>query len=403
MTASLCAPRARDGADRCPGALDLHEAADGALARIRTPGGRLTAAQLRSLAEAVELGNGLADLTSRANVQVRGLRHEDADALAALLAGAGLLPSPAHDRVRNIIASPLAGRHPRAYAPTDAIVAELDRRLCAEPELAALGGRFLFAVDDGSGLALDHVADVALGAGRCAFRLVLAGRPTTVKVEPAAAPKAAVAAARAFLDERGAQGAGAWRVAELQRGPDRVAARLGAALVPAPPVIARARVEPGALVQRDGRVALTALVPLGRLDAQALRALASVAGEVRAGTGRTVTVPDVDPARADAVQRALRDAGLSLEARSGWFGLTACAGLGACPRARFDVRAAAARRAAVRSAGAPPEHWAACERRCGERAQQPVAVAPQGARLVVRRGERTQTVAGADEALEVLA
>ena len=396
---TLCAPAVRSRADRCPGALELHDAQDGALARIRTPGGRLTAAQLQALAHAVKLGNGLADLTSRANVQVRGLARDDADSLAAALSAGDLLPSPTHDRVRNILASPLAGRHPHASAPTDAIVDELDRRLCGDAALAALGGRFLFAVDDGSGLALDHVADVALVAGRSAFRLALAARPTTLKVEPAEAPAAAIAAARAFLAVREAE----WRVAEVDGGAAAIAGRLGAALVPAPPAHAAPRVSPGALMQRDGRVAITALVPLGRLDAAMLRVLARVAGEVRIGTGRTLTLPDVEPVGAGVVQAELRDAGLVLEPLSGWVGLTACAGLGACPRARFDVRAAAARRAAVRAPGAPAEHWAACERRCGERAAQPVSVAPRGSALVVRCGERERAVGDARAALEVLA
>src|SRR5438093_757526 len=171
MARAVCTPRQRTPADRCPGALELHDAQDGALARIRTPGGRIAADGLRALVRAVELGNGLADLTSRANVQVRGLAREDAGRLAALLADAGMLPSPAHDRARNVLASPVGGRHPEAVAPTDALVAELDRRLCAEPALAALPGRFLFAVDDGSALALDHVADVALVAGEGGFAL----------------------------------------------------------------------------------------------------------------------------------------------------------------------------------------------------------------------------------------
>ena len=42
--------RQRD--DACPGALHVHQAADGVLARIRLPGGMITAAQLETLAHA---------------------------------------------------------------------------------------------------------------------------------------------------------------------------------------------------------------------------------------------------------------------------------------------------------------------------------------------------------------
>ena len=74
----------------------------------------------------------------------------------------------------DLIASPLAGRHPRALAATDAVVEALDAGLCGDAALASLPGRFLFAVDDGSGLALGRDADVALVAtGPDAFELLL--------------------------------------------------------------------------------------------------------------------------------------------------------------------------------------------------------------------------------------
>ena len=61
--------------DACPGALQTHPAADGALARVRVPGGLLTAAQLRVLAAAArQIGDGHLELTSRGNVQLRGLQ-----------------------------------------------------------------------------------------------------------------------------------------------------------------------------------------------------------------------------------------------------------------------------------------------------------------------------------------
>jgi precorrin-3B synthase len=390
-------------ADHCPGAVVLHEAQDGWLARVRVPGGRLDPAQLHALARAAAPGNGLVELTSRANVQLRGLPDGARAELAALLREAGLLPSPEHDRARNVIASPVAGRHPGALAATDAVVAAIDRGVCADPALAALPGRFLFAVDDGSGLAAGHAADVTLLAREAAgYALALAGRLTAGPVPARAAAAVAVKAAAAFLAERSATGDGAWRIAELAGGAPAVARRLGAtlgdaSLRAAPPLL------PGRLVQRDGRIAVTALVPLGRLDRIALAALAALGDGVRVGTGRTVTLVDVEPAAAPAVERALDRLGLVLEPASGWVALTACAGLGRCPRARLDVRAAAAARAAVRAPGAEPEHWAACERRCGERAGQPVAVAAVAAGLAVRRGERERVVAGAQDAMAELA
>ena len=65
--------RARDD-DACPGALQVHQAADGALVRIRLPGGMITAAQLAALARvARRFGSPALELTSRGNVQIRAI------------------------------------------------------------------------------------------------------------------------------------------------------------------------------------------------------------------------------------------------------------------------------------------------------------------------------------------
>jgi precorrin-3B synthase len=312
------------GADRCPGVLRLWVAEDGALARVRVPGGRASAEQLRALARAAgELGSGVVELTSRANLQLRGLPADAGEPLARRLTAAGLLPSLAHERVRNVLASPLAGRHPRSLTTTDAIVSALDAGLCADPVLAELPGRFLFAVDDGAGLALRPQADAALVAvGEDAFELLLAGVPAGFVCAVADAPNLALAAAHAFLVERDDE----WRISEMEDGPARVAAQLGSGAAaggscrrgssfrergrektsPCHPPDRRSRSLPlGVLTQRDGRAAVTTRVPEGRARGTALAALADLAPEVRISAGRTITVTDVAPADADALAREL--------------------------------------------------------------------------------------------------
>ncbi|MFD8869548.1 nitrite reductase [Streptomyces sp. NPDC059590] len=172
--------RGRD--DACPGALRLHPADDGALARVRVPGGLLTARQALVLAGvAEELGDGRLDLTSRGNLQLRGLDAGCGAGLAARLRAAGLLPSDRHDRVRNIVASPLSGLDGAGHADAPAWARALDALLCDEvpagsgfAELAGLSGRFLFALDDGRGDVSALGADVTLIAtpdGEAVLRL----------------------------------------------------------------------------------------------------------------------------------------------------------------------------------------------------------------------------------------
>jgi sulfite reductase beta subunit-like hemoprotein len=236
---------------------------------------------------------------------------------------------------------------------------------------------------------------------------VLGGRVTRLRVVPARAAQVALDAARAFLAEAAAGGA-EWRIGELDDGPARVANRLGTAIGEEPPRHARAApVQPGRLTQRDGAVALTALTPLGRLDPGQLDRLAALvrrhATDARFSRWRTVTLVDVPAEQAAAAERDLAQIGLVLDPASGWRGLSACAGLGACRRATADVRAAAVRRAAVRRADAPTEHWTACERRCGERGDVLVAASAGRTGVSVRTPEGDTAVGDVDAALALLA
>jgi sulfite reductase beta subunit-like hemoprotein len=339
----------------------VHQAADGPLARVRLPGGRITAAQLLVLAGHTEV----VELTSRANVQVRALRSPPD--FARRLADAGLLPSPSHERVRNIVASPLSGR--AALLDTDPLVEALDAALCGNARLAGLPGRFLFALDDGTADVTGLGADVTLvsSAG-----LLLAGVDTGLRFPAGEAVAVMIAAAEAFLDVRGDDGA--WRIAELPDGPARVAARLRENLGPqtAGRAASDAGFERGAwrgrragvVGQRDGRVALEAVVPLGRLSAAQARVLAEVAQSVRLTPWRTVVLLDLYPEHATDLAQRLEQAGLVTDPDSPWTGVTACTGRPGCAKALADVQADAA--AWVRAGGGDrPVHWAGCERLCG--------------------------------------
>lgn len=163
MTSGPTAPSpGRLRADACPGALETHAAADGALARIRIPGGDLTDVQLRVLASAARsLGDGALELTSRGNLQLRGLPPGAEPELGRLLAAAGLLPSTTHERVRNVLASTLSGRV-GGQVDVRPWVTALDAGLCSDPALAQLPGRFLVTLDDGRGDVASLGGDVGL-------------------------------------------------------------------------------------------------------------------------------------------------------------------------------------------------------------------------------------------------
>lgn len=349
-------PPARTRADACPGALSTHTADDGELARVRLPGGALSAEQLRVLAAAaVDLGDGDLHLTSRGNVQLRAVR--DPVDLAQRLAGAGLLPSATHERVRNILASPLPG-----LLDVVPVAGALDRELCSDPALANLPGRFLFALDSGHSDVAGEDADACwravdpdLGA------LQLGGVDTGVLVPATAGVDVLIRVARAFVELRGP----AWRMREL---PSGVLAQ----------VLHAAGVEP--MRRSSNHVAQTthwfgtpqpglhadavvAAVPLGVLTPAQAGVLADVASSgVLVTPWRSVVLR----AASSGVQPELSAAGLVLSAEDARAHVSACVGRPGCARARADVRADATRAMAVLGASRTRRaHFAGCERRCG--------------------------------------
>ncbi|MFC5850610.1 precorrin-3B synthase [Streptomyces chlorus] len=372
----------RDRGDACPGSLRLHTADDGALARVRVPGGVLTVPQAEALADAADrLGDGELHLTSRGNVQVRGLRDDCGTRLAGLLDAAGLLPSHGHERARNIVASPLSGLDGRGVREVRPWLSALDASLCASEAARALSGRFLFALDDGRGDVAGLGADVTVRAvGDGGALLVIGSADEALRVSGEEAPRAALLAAEAFLDMLRETGARVWRVDELNLSPGElthaVRSRLTAAgigCVPAPNDRAtndRTPLEgppPGVI-----GAALSVHVPLGRLTSRQWRTVTRVAAEVRSGEMRLtpwrgIVVPAHGRSGATAADALARLAGTGLvtDASSPWLRVGACIGRPGCGKSRSDVRADAT--AALADAGRSPLplYWSGCERRCG--------------------------------------
>jgi precorrin-3B synthase len=402
----------------------------------------LSAAQLLVLSTAaVDLGDGHLELTSRANIQIRALQPGAPVELSERLYAAGLLPSITHERVRNILASPLSGLDHHSLYDVLPAAGALDRLLCSRPGLAALPGRFLFALDDGRNDLAAAKPDVAIHmVDSTQAELVLGGSLTGALVPATELATVMVNAAEAFLLERAAQQSEAWRLAELVDGPQRVLGRLGltagatqvrpqpegagvgvAGLSPTR-AASGVRLEAGRVMQADGGVALVVTVPLGVLRAEQAETLAEVAraeqaadaevagaeqaadaevagaghqdagrqGWIRVTPGRSVVVPGVRDV--EGAIRRLQAVGLVLEASSAWNGVTSCAGRPGCGKALADVRGEA-RRVVGRVGSGRAVHWSGCERRCGRPGTEFVDV------LAVRGGYSVDGVVGEVEVL----
>ncbi|MFE7035581.1 precorrin-3B synthase [Streptomyces sp. NPDC057621] len=396
----------RDRGDACPGTLRLHAADDGALARVRIPGGVLTVRQAGALADAAErLGDGDVHLTSRGNVQLRGLAEGCGAALAEPLTAAGLLPSRGHERVRNIVASPLSGLDAQGFLDVRPWLTALDTALCASEAAQGLSGRFLFALDDGRGDLAGLEADVTVrAAADGGAQLALGSAGEALYISAGDAPRAALAAAEAFLEAARTGGTHVWRVAELALADDELTAMVGRRLT-AEGIGHERRVRetgrtdgppPGAVGD-----ALSVHVPLGRFSAPQWRELTRVAiGELRLTPWRGVVLPTPGTTAAQRTGALARlDAvGLVTGPDSPWLRVGACIGRPGCAKSRADVRADATATLgsvdAVNHRSGLPLYWSGCERRCGHPRGERIDVvaAPEG-------GYRLSVVAsGHDEA-----
>lgn len=342
----------RDRPDQCPGALKLHLADDGAIGRLRFPGGLLSPANFTMLADLADsFGDGDLHLTSRGNVQIRGIRDtvgftESVD-----------LPYPEHDRMRNILKSPLTGR---VGGRTDvtSLTDDVDEALCSQPQLADLPGRTLFAIDDGRGDVLSEAPDLGLLAvDHDTFDLIVAGRTTGVTASRANAPELLTDAALTWSRIRGT----AWRIAESGLAEEVVGGWERREAASAEGDARRI----GWIEQTDGLVSLGAGLRFGVLPAQMARIVAVTEVPVHVTPWYSLVFHDFDEAVAEQVVRVLAPNGFEFDERSPWLRVTACTGMPGCAKALSDVRAGAAQGIA---SGMLPDariHFSGCSRRCG--------------------------------------
>lgn len=336
--------------DRCPGVLRPHSAADGAVVRIRVPGGQTTGRALGQLSRiAQRFGSGDLQLTSRASLQIRGLDDPVPDGLIRAIRESGFLPSQTHERVRNIVASPLTGI---SGGRTDVrpLIASLDSGLCSEPRLASLPSRFLFAVDDGRG----DVSGMPFDLGYQAVDhlhgwVLLGGAQRGLSVPARDAVPTLLELAHRFLTAR--QGFDhAWHVRDLADWATTV------------PGVRAVELPRGATAYPLGAVAGAASVqvPLALLTPVQAAAVEAWA------TGSVVITPSRGLVLPGAARRLPRLAAVGLvdNPASPWSAISACVGAPSCASSLINTRAYAT---ALAQSGlaSPRTHISGCARRCG--------------------------------------
>ncbi|HXA22948.1 MAG TPA: NirA family protein [Acetobacteraceae bacterium] len=351
------------------------------MCRLRMPGGILTAHQCRGVAAIAEdLGGGYADITTRANLQIREIGPDKPPEVLMRLAEIGLTSRGAGaDNIRNITGSPTAGIDPQELIDTRPHARALHHFILHQRELYGLPRKFNIAFDGGGRVAvLEDTNDIAFSAVRVAdgfgvpagvyYRLGLGGitghrdfaRATDVIVPPEQATRVAAAVVRVFIAEgdrtdrtkaRLKYVLDRWGVPRFLEAMEQI---LGAPLL---------RVDPAAIVPRPsqdkhGHVGVHAqkqpglsyvgvVVPMARLPAGQMRGLAEIAERFGSGTLRltvwqNLIISDIAGEVLDDALAAIAVLGLDWRASALRGGLVACTGNAGCKFSASDTKRHAA-------------------------------------------------------------
>ncbi|WP_028349640.1 precorrin-3B synthase [Bradyrhizobium murdochi] len=328
----------------CPGALRPMLSGDGLVVRVRPYGGRLDARQAAGITDLAErYGNGLIDLTSRANLQIRGVSDEGHPALLDGLAQLGLVdPDPETERRRNILVTPFWS----AGDDTCSLATELEHALVRSS--LDLPTKFGFAVDDGKERALAAAsADVRIERDPSGTLIVRAdGAELGRSVARSEAVRVALALAEWFLASGGARD-GRGRIAAHVRAGARLPEALRGDAEPA-----RGMAAPAPGLDLHGALIGAAF---GQLSHSALRHLAGCTPALRMTPWRMMLAEGLHelPRTPDLITRADDPALRAI----------ACSGAPRCREAHADTRGLAAALAPQIAAGARL-HVSGCAKGC---------------------------------------
>ena len=353
----------------CPGALRPMRSGDGLVVRVRPMASEITPAQAEGIAAlAAAHGNGMVELTTRANLQIRGVTEASLPALTEGLAALGLLDAdPEAEARRNVVVTPIR----EGAVDQRALAVALSEALGDAPSLP---GKFGFAVDAGPRRYLAETsADIRIEAGR--DRLIVRA-DGAARGQAIAGPDEAVAAALALAR---------WFAASGGVGIDgRGRMRRHLAHVPLPPELAGdALPVPAAPAPDAGAHAELHFVgaAFGQLPAAALaRVAAQALGAIRVSPWRMLALAPAEPEALAADPDLIARPGDPL-AR-----VIACTGAPGCPQASVGTRPLARRLAAHLPAGTTL-HVSGCPKGCAHpRAADVTLVGRGGAFDLVRGG-----------------
>jgi ferredoxin-nitrite reductase len=385
-------------------------AQDSFMCRLRIPNGILNAWQFRGLADAAAaFGGGYADVTTRANLQIREIAAGNAIDLLAAIQAVGLTSrGSGADNIRNITGGATAGIDPQELYDTRQLCRDMQLYILNHREMYGLPRKFNIAFDGGGKVpTLEDTNDIGFVAARVIggesveagiyFRLQLGGITghldfafeTGVLLKPEECVKAAGAVVRAFIahgdrtnrlkarmkyviDRLGRDAF----LAEVEKEYGQLLRRVGKAEI-APRPLADKHGHVGVHAQKQAGLNYVGVVlPVGRITSEQMRGIAEIAQRFGSGTIRLTVwqnflisdVADKDVAVCIAAIKAL---GLAVEARAIRRGLVACTGNAGCKFAASNTKGHALKLADHLEARVPVDlpvniHLTGCHHSCAQ-------------------------------------
>ncbi len=347
------------------------------MCRLRIPNGILNAWQMRGLADASDaFGGGYADVTTRANLQIREIPAPAAVDLLLAVQDLGLTArGSGADNIRNITGSPTAGIDPQELYDTRPLCRAMHHYILNHREMYGLPRKFNIAFDGGGRVpVLEDTNDIGFVATEVTggdgfepgiyFRLQLGGITghldfafeTGILLKPEECVTVAGAVVRAFAihgDRTNRQKARLKYVID-RMGRDAFVAEVekehGAKLRRA----AGAQVTPRALADKHGHIGvhvqkqpglnyLGLVLPVGRITSEQMRGIAEIAQRFGSGTIRftvwqNLLISDVADRDVGICIAAIAALGLGVEASAIRRGLVACTGNAGCKFAAANTK-----------------------------------------------------------------
>ena len=373
--------------------------------RVRIPNGHCFSHQVKALCNiANNFGNGIIDITTRQQVQLRNLKIDDVPKIFEIQEEVGLTSiQTGLDNIRNIMGCPVAGLSPKEKVDAYSQVKALTEYISGNPEFSNLPRKFNIAItgcaDDcvhaeTQDLALVPAVQELAGNSVYGFNILVGGKlgsggyriasPLNVFVMPKDVVTICSAIIILFRDHGSREVRSKNRLAFLvdEWGEEKfrtaLQEKLNAPLIPAGVDLRSNEKSEHIGVYRQKQASMNYVglkIPVGRIHADKLESVARIAekygnGEIRFSHSSSLIIPNVpDQKLGDLLEEPLVKE-FTYHPSSVMRGLVSCVGMDYCHLATIETKSRALQVAAELEGKLPDTapitmHWSGCPASCG--------------------------------------